>query len=1104
MKMKMLLCCSLAAAAVTMAGAVGDDNKLMDFPIAADATTYLDGTWKATGTATTSGPPPAPPSPAPGGGTTSTFTFALAEQATLDGCQIEGSPLYVRSGEPGNWSHTSATLLLNLAPGTITGVSFEYKYVTGYHGTVGANFSLEVANTAAYSSPLLNKYPYGHGAPYSPPVGVAVNGLSIAVPASGGAVAFKFHNLDKNIQIELPLQIKFTCAGSKPCFTGLAPLSISGNVPGDLITDLEAAGLIGDPLYELNFKNATLWDKYDWAYSTSFAMESSKLEALAATGGQHVLVFDGVKMGAHVTLNGKPVGTTTDQFLRYQFPLAAGALQAGNNKLTVTFDGSIDCDGRWMACTGGWDWAPYTTTKQQGVQTFSKGIWRSVYLAEISTVGIEHVVPQITYLGKYPTSPLVDGKHGGFKVDVRTHLWAPAATKGTLTLTTSWGKTASVAVTVPAGNTSHVVTVNAAASDIKLWWPAGHGAQPLYNVTVAFTSSSKVAQAAPVEATRRVGFRMFAIVTGDDADPAWIKNGTDGKDTGTGTLGMYWRINGAAILSKGANMIPMDELEGRWSAEAHYQLVLNAVAGGMNTLRVWGGGVFLPRAWYEACDQLGVMVYHDMQYAQQGHGPRQTPTQDAELRHNIRRLSNHPSIVMWDGCNECHVVIGTGTGIYATFVMTVVAQEDASRPVWPSCPASGWTGGVNPLTSIPNGKPLKTPTQGPRFEKHGPYTHGTGFPAVNGATAEQHFASQVPVTYRAGRSTGGISLPSTFASEFGASVFSSFESMSPTLDPKHWGIHGGMAPDNCPYGHDPNFCTGNNPMAERNYPCDSIIDVYFGKSDFDAVGADAFKKQLWQCMVGQALLIKQHIEVLRSENTLGIIVWQFNEIWPTGGWGSIEYGTVGYTKGQVQGGRWKPLQYWYQTTIFTDVMATCGSLYKPPHSPVCYVNNDLPVPFKGSVTITGIDFASGAEKKLKVMALDMPAGAGITQQFNLSSSVNGTTTMLHAVVTDASGKVVNDNYIPFTEPKNMLLPKGDVKFTISSAPNPDGSVDVTVVADKVAVYVTLTTTAQGRFSENAFVMTPGTRKLSFIPLPTGFDLAELAKTTRIEHAASYM
>lgn len=65
-------------------------------------------------------------------------------------------------------------------------------------------------------------------------------------------------------------------------------------------------------------------------------------------------------------------------------------------------------------------------------------------------------------------------------------------------------------------------------------------------------------------------------------------------------------------------------------------------------------------------------------------------------------------------------------------------------------------------------------------------------------------------------------------------------------------------------------------MSDRNYPCDNIIDVYFGSSDFDQVGELSFKKQLWQCMVGQALLIKQNIETRRSKNQFGIIVWQVN------------------------------------------------------------------------------------------------------------------------------------------------------------------------------------------------------------------------------------
>ena len=67
---------------------------------------------------------------------------------------------------------------------------------------------------------------------------------------------------------------------------------------------------------------------------------------------------------------------------------------------------------------------------------------------------------------------------------------------------------------------------------------------------------------------------------------------------------------------------------------------------------------------------------------------------------------------------------------------------------------------------------------------------------------------------------------------------------------------------------------GSNVMAQRNYPCDNVITEYFGASNFADVGEDAFKKQLWQCMVGQALLVKSDIETRRSTNQFGIIVWQ--------------------------------------------------------------------------------------------------------------------------------------------------------------------------------------------------------------------------------------
>ncbi len=74
-------------------------------------------------------------------------------------------------------------------------------------------------------------------------------------------------------------------------------------------------------------------------------------------------------------------------------------------------------------------------------------------------------------------------------------------------------------------------------------------------------------------------------------------------------------------------------------------------------------GMFLPDAFYDAADEFGILIYHDMQYAQEGHSPAVGAPQDPELRYQIRRLSSHPSIAIWDGCNECQVLLNTSTGI---------------------------------------------------------------------------------------------------------------------------------------------------------------------------------------------------------------------------------------------------------------------------------------------------------------------------------------------------------------------------------------------------------------------------------------------------------
>ena len=132
------------------------------------------------------------------------------------------------------------------------------------------------------------------------------------------------------------------------------PLSAVGTVPGDLISDLEAAGLVGDPYFEVNWLNSSLWANNVWTYSTTFE-----------TNGSTWLVFDGIKMGAMIYIDGVHVGNATDQFIRYTFPVAVAAQSASTaatHQLRVVFDPRIPVGGRFMGCSGGWDWAPYTNT----------------------------------------------------------------------------------------------------------------------------------------------------------------------------------------------------------------------------------------------------------------------------------------------------------------------------------------------------------------------------------------------------------------------------------------------------------------------------------------------------------------------------------------------------------------------------------------------------------------------------------------------------------------------------------------------------------------------------------------------------------------------
>ena len=434
--------------------------------------------------------------------------------------------------------------------------------------------------------------------------------------------------------------------------SGGAEHAMNASVPGDVISDLEAAGLIGDPWFETNWRDdAGTWFR-KWRYSTTFALAPAEAERLRG-GAEVFAVFDGIKMGATIELDGHAVGVATDQWLRYSFAISKLLRPGATHELSVTFDNALDTHGRYMGCSGGCkrpgppsrartmlsllalplpgDWAPmsieWMVTPDRS-PTFSFGIWKSVSLLTVSSTCIAHIAPRVFAAGE----PAAPGAARDWEVEVAVHFDTPGtAVSGELKVEGQWGATASRPLTLQPGESTATINITASKSQVELWWPVRMGAQPLYNLTVLFEPEG----APGLSATRRIGFREFQLTTRDPA-------ADDADANGSGNHSLVWVVNGVPVFARGANVVPMEELEGRASALALRTMVESgepqqrcskfrpaivstvkklrfgtAAAGNMNTLRIWGGGLFFYDAFYDACDELGLLILHDLMFIEQ-------------------------------------------------------------------------------------------------------------------------------------------------------------------------------------------------------------------------------------------------------------------------------------------------------------------------------------------------------------------------------------------------------------------------------------------------------------------------------------------------------
>ena len=171
--------------------------------------------------------------------------------------------------------------------------------------------------------------------------------------------------------------------------------------------------------------------------------------------------------------------------------------------------------------------------------------------------------------------------------------------------------------------------LSVAIQNPQIWWPAGQGDQPLYDLEVSFAST---------KATRRIGLRKMKLVTEQDA----------------AGLGFKFRVNDRDVFAKGANWIPADALAGQITPAKTRDLLQSAVDANMNMIRVWGGGRYEADWFYDLCDEMGLMVWQDFMFACNTYPSDAQYLENVciEVTENVQRLQHHACLALWCGDNE--------------------------------------------------------------------------------------------------------------------------------------------------------------------------------------------------------------------------------------------------------------------------------------------------------------------------------------------------------------------------------------------------------------------------------------------------------------------
>ena len=599
---------------------------------------------------------------------------------------------------------------------------------------------------------------------------------------------------------------------------------LPASVPGSVYHDLMQNGKMDDPFWRDNFPKALKRMDHDYEYKTEFAADKALLKSDAV-----LLRFEGIDTVADVFLNGEKLGRTENMHRTFEFEVK-DLLKEEGNELRVLLhsptrfikeeykhnvaDGSEEAmvgfaNLRKAHCMFGWDWGPRLP---------DAGLWRPVKLLGIEKARVDSV---------YVTQKHEDGKVT-LHFDVDADVYDREALMGyTVLITDPDGKE-----TLCKGSPEEIVIERP-----QLWWPNGFGAQPLYTVEVRLYAGGKQVDAWK----KRIGLRTLTMHIEKDAYGESFAH----------------EVNGVQVFAMGADYIPEDSIFPRINEARTRELLRQCKEAHFNTIRVWGGGYYPDDWFYDACDEMGLMVWQDFLFACAVYNLTDEFEDNirAEFADNIKRLRHHASLALWCGNNEMEMFVERGLWVktpiqksdyvkmYEYILPKVLKELDPQTFYWPASPSSG--GGFDD----PNG-----------FDR-----------------GDVHYwdvwHGNVPFTdYRR--------YYFRYLSEFGFQSFPSVETV------KTFAL-----PEDCnPFSYVMEKHQRNN--AANGKIMNYLYQTYLYPTSFDAF---VYASQLLQ-----ADAIRYGVEHFRRNRgrCMGAVYWQLNDCWPVISWASIDYC-----------GRWKALHY---------------------------------------------------------------------------------------------------------------------------------------------------------------------------------------------------